>query len=205
MNTRMGDEYDGEVITFYSFKGGTGRSMAVANLGVLLASPKSSPVLMVDWDLEAPGLHAYFADRIVGMVGEEVGSHPGVVEIFTEIGEKMKQPRFSGSEEEVGELISSLKIQERFILPTTIPGLSIMTAGSQDGSYIDRIRQVDWQGLYQQASSIFGLFAHQLARSYRYVLVDSRTGITDISGICTSLLPSKLVVVSRLASSLSTA
>ncbi|MGH8772305.1 MAG: tetratricopeptide repeat protein, partial [Burkholderiales bacterium] len=34
-----------------------------------------------------------------------------------------------------------------------------------------------------------------VARDYDVVLIDSRTGMTDISGICTALLPDKLVVV----------
>jgi MinD-like ATPase involved in chromosome partitioning or flagellar assembly len=51
----------GEVITFYSYKGGTGRSMALANVACLL-SRMDRRVLVVDWDLEAPGLHRYFQD-----------------------------------------------------------------------------------------------------------------------------------------------
>ena len=56
----------GKIITFYSYKGGTGRSMAVANVGYLLAEtmPQGSRgVLMIDWDLEAPGLHRKPHDR----------------------------------------------------------------------------------------------------------------------------------------------
>src|ERR671915_437657 len=50
----------GKVITFYSYKGGTGRSMALANVAWILAS-NGKQVLMLDWDLEAPGLHRYFS------------------------------------------------------------------------------------------------------------------------------------------------
>ena len=53
----------GEIITFYSFKGGTGRSMALANVAYLLAKKgtlNSKPQLIIDWDLEAPGLHRFF-------------------------------------------------------------------------------------------------------------------------------------------------
>jgi hypothetical protein len=32
-------------------------------------------------------------------------------------------------------------------------------------------------------------------QQFRYVLIDSRTGVTDTSGICTRLMPEKLVVV----------
>src|SRR5262249_55632987 len=49
----------GTVITFYSYKGGVGRSMALANLAWILAS-NGNRVLVIDWDLEAPGLHRYF-------------------------------------------------------------------------------------------------------------------------------------------------
>ena len=48
-----------KTITFYSYKGGVGRTMALANIAVLL-SKRGKKVLVVDWDLEAPGLHEYF-------------------------------------------------------------------------------------------------------------------------------------------------
>src|SRR5215470_15693090 len=56
----------GEIVTFYSYKGGTGRSMALANVAHILAWRLSPPqnVLMIDWDLEAPGLHKYFLDEL---------------------------------------------------------------------------------------------------------------------------------------------
>ena len=46
------------IVTFYSYKGGTGRSMALANVAWILAA-YGKRVLVVDWDLEAPGLHRY--------------------------------------------------------------------------------------------------------------------------------------------------
>jgi MinD-like ATPase involved in chromosome partitioning or flagellar assembly len=48
-----------KVVTFYSWKGGVGRTMALANAAVQLARAGLN-VLMVDWDLEAPGLDRYF-------------------------------------------------------------------------------------------------------------------------------------------------
>ena len=57
----MADETnsEGKVVTFYSFKGGTGRTMALANVAWILAS-NGLKVLVVDWDLDSPGLHRYF-------------------------------------------------------------------------------------------------------------------------------------------------
>src|ERR1017187_1526730 len=49
----------GRIVTFYSYKGGTGRSMGLANVAWLMAL-SGFKVLVIDWDLEAPGLHRYF-------------------------------------------------------------------------------------------------------------------------------------------------
>ena len=48
-------------ITFYSFKGGVGRTMALVNVGAQLAR-MGRKVLLVDFDLEAPGLETF--DRL---------------------------------------------------------------------------------------------------------------------------------------------
>src|SRR5712691_1779029 len=50
---------DGLVVTFYSYKGGTGRTMALANVAWILAA-NGYRVLVADWDLESPGLHRFF-------------------------------------------------------------------------------------------------------------------------------------------------
>ena len=55
----------GEVTTFYSFESGAARSIALADSAVLLAGRQNAttPVLMIDWDTEAPGLHHLFPTR----------------------------------------------------------------------------------------------------------------------------------------------
>jgi len=47
-----------QILAFYSFKGGVGRSMAVLNLAYSLAA-KGRHVLVLDMDLEAPGLSGF--------------------------------------------------------------------------------------------------------------------------------------------------
>ena len=44
--------------TFYSYKGGVGRTMAMANTAANLSLMGES-VLMIDFDLEAPGLETF--------------------------------------------------------------------------------------------------------------------------------------------------
>src|SRR5215211_1822427 len=81
----------GQIITFYSYKGGTGRSMALANCACLLArgaiqtpGERDTPkrVLAIDWDLEAPGLHRYFQSLLRDAPEKLFRTQPGVVDAF---------------------------------------------------------------------------------------------------------------------------
>ena len=53
----------------------------------------------------------------------------------------------------------------------------------------------DWQGFYDDYAEIFQVLAGELAKRDAYVLIDSRTGVTDLGSICTMVLPDKLVLV----------
>ena len=64
------------ICTFYSYKGGVGRSMAMANVADILAR-RGLRVLMIDFDLEAPGLEQFFHTNIEG-----VRRHPGLVDLL---------------------------------------------------------------------------------------------------------------------------
>ena len=70
----------GRIVTFHSFQGGTGRSMAVANVGWILAAA-GKKVLIVDWDLEAPGLHR-FLEPLLDV--ESVMRRSGVIDMLRE-------------------------------------------------------------------------------------------------------------------------
>jgi hypothetical protein len=52
-----------KIITFYSYKGGVGRTMALVNTAHVLARD-GWRVLMVDFDLEAPGMTHFFAELV---------------------------------------------------------------------------------------------------------------------------------------------
>ncbi|MBA2677623.1 MAG: AAA family ATPase [Ktedonobacteraceae bacterium] len=75
---------EGTIITFYSYKGGVGRTFALANIAALL-STWGYKVLCIDWDLEAPGLQFYFQSRLTTQ------DSPGLVEFIDDY-VKGKQP-----------------------------------------------------------------------------------------------------------------
>ncbi|OFA04903.1 KGGVGR-motif variant AAA ATPase [Duganella sp. HH101] len=182
----------GEVITFYSYKGGTGRTMALSNIAVLLARQQNatSPVLMIDWDLEAPGLHHYFDHH------EE---RPGVLELFEACREQLmrrgKGAALLDEEALAREVLAAVGWEQYVSRVDQGSQLYLMRAGRFDDSYGERLAAMHWDQLFDSCPALFRCFADNLARHFRHVLVDSRTGRTDSAGICTTLLPRKLVVV----------
>ena len=49
------------IVTFYSYKGGVGRSQLAAHLAAYLCYYENRRVLILDWDLEAPGIELFFS------------------------------------------------------------------------------------------------------------------------------------------------
>jgi tetratricopeptide (TPR) repeat protein/cellulose biosynthesis protein BcsQ len=186
------------VITFYSYKGGTGRSMALANVGVLLAQRCVAPdaTLLIDFDLEAPGLHRYFPQRAdQGPMSDP--QRPGLIDLFCRIesetrgwDDRSHDQRTAG----VRDLLRGIDLGE-YVTPTSVPQLHLMKAGRLDAGYAALVNGFHWNDFYARLPSAVRLIVEALSARYRHVLVDSRTGITDTSDICTMLLPDKLVVV----------
>jgi len=52
-----------EVITFYSYKGGVGRTLALANIAFYLSKFEFN-VCILDFDVEAPGIHHKFSEQL---------------------------------------------------------------------------------------------------------------------------------------------
>ena len=194
----------GEVITFYSYKGGTGRSMALANIACLLARQAGARgVLAVDWDLEAPGLHRFFRTHVAPSLDSNEHSsqtfleRPGLIDLL----ERLKKLAATVPElsEEVPQasyqtLRDSISIDD-YVVDTDIESLHFMKAGRFDRDYASRINTFGWEQFFERAPWALPWLLQWLTEKYRYVLIDSRTGVTDTSGICSALLPEKLVVV----------
>lgn len=60
------------IVTFYSFKGGVGRSTALGLVAGILAS-RNRRTVMVDFDLEAPGISVLFQNDIENINEEQYG------------------------------------------------------------------------------------------------------------------------------------
>lgn len=190
----------GEVITFYSYKGGTGRTMALANVACILAeNKKNKNVLMIDWDLEAPGLHRFFYDKFKKQFKhnkmKDFDKYPGLIDLFLKLNEKINT--FQNKKEiknRIEKIYNEINI-ENFIIETDISNLYLMKAGSFDEFYSSKVNTFSWESVYSEAPFIFLSIIEKLSQKYRFILIDSRTGLNDISNICTMVMPEKLIVV----------
>lgn len=182
----------GEVVTFHSHKGGAGRTMALANLAVLLArrSNATVPTLMVDWDMEAPGLHHYFRTAAAG---------PGVLELFEACRDQLlRRSRLPAARDDADlaqAVLDAVGWEQYVVRADHSRPLYLLRAGRLDATHAERLARLDWEALFAACPALFRVFAANLARRFRHVLVDSRAGRTDSAGICTTLLPTKLVLV----------
>jgi tetratricopeptide (TPR) repeat protein len=167
-------------VTFYSYKGGVGRTMALANVAAKLAQ-EGRRVLLIDFDLEAPGLDAF----------EGLGcakGHSGVVEYVAEYLATGKAPPIGPF---VRECVPS---------STHLRGkLWLMPSGKKDQQYNRDRARINWTELYDKfdGEQFIENWKTDIEKTYTpdYVLIDSRTGLTDVGGICTLHLPQLVVLL----------
>lgn len=166
------------IVTFYSFKGGVGRTMALVNVGAELART-GARVLLVDFDLEAPSLMNF---NLAGIKRPT----KGIVDYVLEYQSTNQAP----------------KIDSYICESEAFPNggrLAIMPAGAKGSDYPQRLMSINWQKLYSQQSGflLFEELKAQWNEHFRpdYVLIDSRTGHNEVMGISTRQLPDAVCAV----------
>ncbi|RSN82475.1 hypothetical protein DMH26_36225 [Streptomyces sp. WAC 05379] len=194
----------GKIVTFYSYSGGTGGTMALANTAWILASG-GKRVLVVDWDLDAPGLDRFlhpFLDR------DRLRTAQGVIDLFLHFNqtvmEQRRQPETHAPDEWETAEAAWVATQAHFnhcVIPIdwAFPNggrLDYVSPGTQNKEYLSAYSQFDWMRFLDHTwhGPVFvEALKQELTQNYDYVLIDSRTGLSDVSDVCTVLLPDVLV------------
>ena len=186
-----GKDGAGTVVTFYSFKGGTGRTMALANVAWILAS-NGKKVLVLDWDLDSPGLHRYFHPFLDAA---KVAATSGIIELITDYAWEATQ---QAERHEDWVRRRAQVIPHAVSLAWEFPHegmLDFVSAGRQNRDYSAAVTAFDWDTFYGRlgGGQFLDALRADMREHYDYVLIDSRTGHSDISDICTVHLPDILV------------
>ncbi|MFJ4826856.1 FxSxx-COOH system tetratricopeptide repeat protein [Streptomyces bacillaris] len=187
---------DGRIVTFYSYKGGTGRTMALANTAWILAA-NGKRVLAVDWDLEAPGLHRFFHPFLEPAT---LGATTGVIDLITEYAWAATSPaqRADDWHRDYARIQPHAVSLTPEVLGWEFPKggtLDFVSAGRQNREYSATVSTFDWDNFYDRLGGghFFDALREDMKTHYDYVLIDSRTGLSDIADICTVHLPDVLV------------
>jgi hypothetical protein len=186
----------GATFSFYSYKGGVGRSMALANLAVLFHR-RPLDVVVVDWDLEAPGIERYLADRFPGADPLAVDDRPGLCDLIREYRARLDEPP-----EPDEEPASPYPDLDRFLVTLDRQhgcSLRLLTAGDRSdwGRYAAFVQSFDWADFYASwgGGGFFEWLRDGLAERADVVLIDTRTGITEMGGVATRQMADVIVVL----------
>jgi hypothetical protein len=183
------------IYTFYSFKGGVGRTLALAHTAWMLARQRK--VLVVDLDLEAPGLDAYLppSEGCRGFAGLLTDWYARAPEDRAGwLATALRDPAYVRRGGPRGRL---------HFLPS---GLAA-SRGDEGPDYLQvtQLLRQDIQAQRRDAGwpvkANTGFLAElraATAKAFPYVLVDSRTGIADESFASTVLLSDAMVLCFRL-------
>jgi MinD-like ATPase involved in chromosome partitioning or flagellar assembly len=188
----MTEQRPGKVVTFYSFKGGTGRTMALANVAWILAA-SGKRVLVADWDLESPGLHRFLAPFVKADTVETTGGVIDMVRAYEWQTTKSVERRPGWHEHFARVRKYAFSIDWDHFPPGG--QLDFLSAGRQNQDYAANLTGMNWDDFYEQlgGGAFLDALRQDMRTNYDYTLIDSRTGLSDVADICTIHLPDVLV------------
>ena len=154
-----------KVVAFYSFKGGVGRTTALTHVAWLLAK-NGKKVVVVDLDLEAPGLNTAFNLRDIPQLG--------LVDYLYERAYALENSNFQIS---IGDIFTEVHVDE------TSGQLIVVSAGQLGFSYFAKVDDLKSTSRVDGIGSLWDVFKQDIIKQVRpdIILVDSRTGINQWS------------------------
>lgn len=162
------------VVTFYSFKGGVGRSTALGLVAGILAT-RNRRVVMVDFDLEAPGISVLFQKDLEKINEEQYGVLDYLHQRYLTPGQNIPT---------IEHCISPVNLDTR-------GELFLVPAGEYNENYIHRLADLDRHTLQSFYRGERGEInpVQQLITDIKdrldpdVILIDARPGFNDTSAI----------------------
>ncbi|HEX4961749.1 MAG TPA: ParA family protein [Thermoanaerobaculia bacterium] len=218
-----------QIITFYSYKGGVGRTTALVNAAHVLARD-GYRVLMVDLDLEAPGMTHFFAESFRSQRNSDGlrDSLDLLLEAKRTLAEADANELAPQSFCSLDDFIVRIRLPEGWsrsprylngrldLLPARINSLQPEVEDKLPDDYLERLDDLDLAGIFSPSGPRHRFGDHlrdyflrarftapgdplfvirdEVRAAYDVVLIDSRTGLNEISGLCVGPLCDGLVV-----------
>lgn len=156
------------VVTFYSFKGGVGRSTALAIVAGILAH-RGRRVVVVDFDLEAPGLSALFSIN-------ETTSNGGQLGVLDYLHQRYLTP--DKQQPSIEYCVRQVDLKSR-------GELYLVPAGEYDEGYVHRLADLSIRSLYQREVNPVRQLIGDIkdAIDPDLILIDARTGFDDVGAV----------------------
>jgi len=164
------------IITFYSYKGGIGRTTALAAFAAFYARHYGKRIMMIDCDFEAPGFDNYFelshaqSNGVVEYLldkqfaGDKIKLKPYVLEV---------PKKYSGK----GEIhvIFAGNLRDEIAIPDA------PKSGTHFRHYLEGLSRLNISG-HDQMFDQFSNFFDEIHREIKpdVILIDTRNGINDI-------------------------
>lgn len=168
-----------KVISFYSYKGGVGRTTLAAMISLLCATTKDKKIVVVDTDVEAPGLGFQF----FGESGKAGYQSSGFLDFMLYPYQNLahdKQTQFKQT------FVTEFFIQNQHDLPNILL-MPVAKFGDNitSDAYSQKLSRINvLQGGQEKIHLLLELINEIIKPDL--VMFDLRTGITDIGGILTS-------------------
>jgi len=182
--------------------------MALANVA-FLAAVNGLNVLVMDWDLEAPGLHQYFRGIVESGEMAALKEAQGVLDIAWEWRHRIEA---ADGRDDIDAIFEEFRLGEPFArrLKAVWLGnefaeegrIDIIPAGAPKVATPDLIEYeralacFSWSDFLDRyaGGGLIDSLRNWSASLYDLVLIDSRTGLADVAGICTMQLPDAVVL-----------
>ncbi len=174
------------ITTFYSYKGGVGRTLLLANVGMSLAQA-GRRVLLWDLDVEAPGMHLIPA----------LSPHPIPARGFLEWLDDWQRQGMARPTPRQLKALNGCVCE----VPETEARLHILPAFGEKADFAALYQAIDWAAFLAREPrlglNLFRGAIDALAERGRFdhILLDARTGITDLGGLMAAVLPHVTVLV----------
>ena len=161
------------IVTFYSFKGGVGRTTALVSCAWQLAR-EGKYVAVIDLDLEAPSLGTLLAET----------QGPGVIDFIVDW--------LATGSRDIGGLY-----HPAIALGPESNHVTVLPAGQLDIKYLEKLARLDFLGpglrekirgpkkspVEEALTALLNEIARELTPSPDYILLDSRAGLHDLAGL----------------------